>query len=198
MKTNLARNLSSLTVLGKAFLIVASVTSSSSWAFDPERAWSTTGATGTVDESSQDIQLHLNHASLVRKPEGTFSSGTIRYNVTAVDNLFYGTHPIMALTYKDNGPDSRLFARLWEVNLETGRGRRVLELDSDDFPQTRVRQQQEVRYCDETFDERNFDFETNAYYVEVSMSQKNTGDKVRLEAISVSTENCPQNPTPPL
>lgn len=188
MKTCLSRNLSSLTALGKASLIVASIASGPSWAFDPERSWTTVGSAGTVDESSTDVRFHLNHASLVSKA-GEFSSGKIRYNVTAVDNLFSGGFPIMKFTYIDNGPSARVSARLIRTDLKNGAGKTILRFDSNDFPETNRRQQQEVTPACNAF--LPFDFENYAYFIEVSLVQDNrTSDKASLEAIQIKTEIC--------
>ncbi len=189
MKNQSSQNLSSLTALSKGLLIaVGIITSFSSWAFDSDRAWTTVGSTGTVDERSIDITLDHQNARLVSKPEGKFSSGTIRYNVTAVDNLFFATTPIMELTYKDSNPIARVFARLIKMDLKTGRGRTVLKFDSNDFPESpNTQKQRVVPRCE---NRHSFNFKKYAYYVDVSLSHKNNGGDASLDAIRISTLRC--------
>ena len=191
MNTDRENDFSTLRVLAKSAVIaVALCASAAGWAADePKRAWTTVGSAGTIDDDSvDDVLLHFNHASL-KVNEGNVSSGKIRYNVTATDMLFFGDTSIMQITYKDRGEGSRITARLFKVDLETGAGLTVLKFDSNAFPPGPVVQRQFVtQKCSEA---EGFDFDRFAYYIEVSMSQDNrTSDRASLEAIHLSTEFC--------
>lgn len=198
MKTNIFNNLYALATLGKTVLITAAVMASTvGWALeeDPafqresQRIWTTVGSAGTVDESDRDdIKFDLNTASLSRTaPES--ASAKIRYNVTAIDNLTHGPLPVMRVSYIDRGASARVSAKLIKVNLKKGTDKTILRFDSNDFPKSPRRQQQEVKpKCDT---HNPFEFEKFAYYIEVTLAQDNrTSHKATLEAIQLETQFC--------
>lgn len=173
----------SLTLLLSALLIPAAADD-----FPQLKCWTTVGSAGTVDEADRDklvfqganvsfpeilpplpsVELPERSqplANAVALPQET-TTATIRYNVVATDGLFqYGGCVGMLLRYRDDGDRARVFARLIELDLNTGATVTRLTFDSNAFPASANFQTHSVG------GNFSFDFGQKAYYVEVTLTK---------------------------
>jgi hypothetical protein len=162
-------------------ILIASVITTSAQAQDV-KAWSTAGSTGTVDRADLNKIFYSNGIVAFSEILGTqLSAGrvsrlqlqtvqaVIRYNVTAVDGLFFDSGPLcMVVRFRDNGNRARVFLRLLKLNLEDGTTSTVLTFDSNSFPPQTDFQGNTVS----TTGRATFDFSHNAYYVEATLTKQ--------------------------
>ncbi len=146
-------------------LILVAASSAAALAQD-DKAWTTIGSVGAVDESGQMVFTD-NIAYL------DSDSAVIRYNVVAVDGLFNdglpAAFPRMTVRFRDNGSNNRVIVRLKRAPIEGGNSTTLLKLDSNDYAGSSSFQTQSVTACgDDAF---SFDFANYAYYIEVTMSR---------------------------
>ncbi len=121
--------------------------------------WTAVGSTGTVDESNiGQVGFYQGVAF-----NGGYGVATIRYNVTATDDLFGGANTRFAVRYLDAGACTRVEACLFQYNLNTGANTLLMTLNSDSFPQSGAFQ---TRFIDSP-SLPAFNFNDNGYYVEV-------------------------------
>lgn len=124
--------------------------------------WTAVGSSGTVDESDLgQVGFYQGVAFL-----GGTGTATLRYNVTATDDLFGGSTTRFVMRYLDTGPCTRVVASLIRYNLNTGVNDVLMTINSDSFPQGNSFQ---TRFVDST-SLPAFDFNNNGYYVEVYLS----------------------------
>lgn len=121
--------------------------------------WTAVGSTGTVDESNLGQVGFYQGVAF----NGGYGTATIRYNVTATDDLFGGATTRFAMRYLDAGACTRVEACLFQYNLNTGANTLLTTINSDSFPQSGAFQ---TRFIDNGALPA-FDFNNNAYYVEV-------------------------------
>jgi hypothetical protein len=146
------------------------------------KSWSTAGSTGTSDKV--DLNKIVFKDGIVSFPEiqgSPLSSvrpvslqplqtvqAVIRYNVTAVDGLFFslGRH-CMVVRFRDDGNRARVLLRLIESNLESGTIATRLTFDSNSFAP-----QPDFQANTVSTNRVPFDFSHNAYYVEATLTKQ--------------------------
>src|ERR1051325_7310277 len=146
------------------------------------KSWSVAGATGTADKVDLNKIVYSNGIVAFSEIQGTQSSAgkvsslqlqtvqaVIRYNVTAVDGLFFDAGPLcMVVRFRDNGNRARVFLRLLKLNLEDGSTAPVLSFDSNSFA---PKADFQVNFVTTT-SRAPFDFSHNAYYVEATLTKQ--------------------------
>lgn len=182
---------------------------------DADKLWTTIGSGGTVEKN--DIgKIFFNHAVVqmgslpVNQPGAGWNvtkraaitqpseSAIIRYNVTAVDGLFFQTRPCgggadclgpgLTLRFLDNGSRARVFARLVEVDMATGLENYPLTFDSNSFPPSNNYQLQHQGACGQIL---RFDFRNKAYYIEAVLTTGITvGSAAGIQAINIDARRC--------
>ena len=155
--------------------------------FVHNKAWTTVGSAGTVDEAdagklvfqggavafpeilpplptAKTAQVESN--SLLPLPTQT-TSATIRYNVTAVDGLFEpGAELGMTVRYRDDGGWAHVIVRLYEQDIYTGATKLMLTFDSNAFIPSPYYQTQGVGVA---LPYPQFDFSSKAYFIEATL-----------------------------
>ena len=127
-----------------------------------DRAWTSSGNTGIVDDSNQ-AQVFLD-VQRVRLAAGV-QSATIRYNVTATEGLFVG--PNKTLTVRFYKPDvyTAITARLWYEEIATGNMGALMFFDSSAYAPNASIQTRSVS----AVLANDFDFHKRVYWVEVGL-----------------------------
>jgi acyl-CoA hydrolase len=150
---------------------------------DHEKFWTTVGSAGTLDEKSEGkvifdhAVVQMGQISVISssgrqlRAEGGVEetdSAVIRYNVTAVDGMFGGKAPAMAVRFRAEGASARVVAQLIEVDIVTGAEVTLLTFDSD---ANGVPAQSGYHVFD-VFNCRGgaFDFTRKAYYIEATLT----------------------------
>jgi hypothetical protein len=183
---------------------------------DINKIWTTVGSDGTIDEI--DVGKVFFEGAVVQMgrvpvntPLGKKStlvaqtpvSAVIRYNVAPVDGLFFPTTPgcqpgtgvscqgiRLLLRYLATGGNSRVSARLIEVDLANGAETVRLTFKSSDFAAADSYQLQSSADCGPRW---RFDFTRKAYYVEATL----TGSRITgfgaagIQMIKVTSIGCP-------
>ncbi|MFN7928388.1 MAG: hypothetical protein U0Y68_10655 [Blastocatellia bacterium] len=125
--------------------------------------WTAVGSSGTADEDSRgQVGFYQGVAFM-----GGYGTATLRYNVTATDDLFGGNTTRFVMRYLDTGPCAKVEACLFRYNLNTGANDLLMTINSNSFPQSTSFQ---TRFIDSTTLPA-FDFDNNAYYVEVYLTE---------------------------
>ncbi len=174
MKPNI---LSALLVL----MVLATSASTTSAQTVDNKSWSTAGTTGTADKVDLNKIVYSN--GVVSFPEITGTQLTskrslalplqtiqavVRYNVTAVDGLFFPSGRLcMVSRFRDDGDRARVLLRLVQFNLEGGNTTTLLTFDSNSFSPQANFQANSV-----ATDRVAFDFAHNAYYVEATLTKQ--------------------------
>jgi hypothetical protein len=172
---------------------------------DFERFWTTVGSAGTLDEKSEGkvffdrAVVQKGQAVVVSKASGQpraeggvdeTDSAVIRYNVTAVDGMFGGKAPAMAVRFRAEGVGARVIAQLIEVDLVTGAEVTRLTFDSD-APGVPALSGYHVF---DVFDCRGsgFDFTRKAYYIEATLTTSSlvVGSAAGIEIIQLQATSC--------
>jgi len=154
--------------------------------FASDRAWTSSGNTGIVDDSNQaQVFLDVQRARLA----GGVQSATIRYNVTATEGLFAG--PTKKLTVRFYKPDVFTFvnARLWYEEIATGAMGTLLFFDSSLFAPNAAIQTQSVSMNLVN----DFDFGKKVYWVEVGLFRSTGPNGVllgdpRIDLLQIDTQ----------
>lgn len=147
----------------------------------PFKSWTAAGSAGTVDIADEakvfysngtvafrEIASQLSAARIRNLPLQTVTA-VIRYNVTAVDGLFFesGARLCMSTRFRDNGARARVVLRLVEFSLSTGVTTTRLTFDSNTVPP-----QANFQVNSASTDFHAFDFSQNAYYVEATLTKQ--------------------------
>jgi hypothetical protein len=164
--------------------------------FVHNKAWTTVGSAGTVDEAdagklvyqgsavsfpeilpplptAQTAQAESN-APIILPTETT--RATIRYNVTAVDGLFaQGCGLGMTVRFRDDGGWAQVFIRLFEQDISTGATKLLLTFDSNTFLPSPNYQTQSVSNGDRSF---SFDFSQKAYFIEATLTKTSVSNTI--------------------
>ncbi|MFN0118883.1 MAG: hypothetical protein ACKV2V_00110 [Blastocatellia bacterium] len=136
-----------------------------------ERAWTTVGSAGVVEEGHVDL-VNLSGGGVAQLQAGApaNTSALIRYNVTATSGLFgaLGTPIKMNVRYQDNNSNARVIVRLREYNFIAGTApATIIEFDSNDYAAAAGLQTKgKNAACGFAFD-----FANKAYYLEVELSR---------------------------
>lgn len=149
-------------------------------------AWTVTGSTGTVDETSVPL-VKLAGASVTIKDTAPFPATVIvRYPVVALEELVSPFSCLaMSMRFRDNGGQSRVRMFLRRLEIATGMNTLVAALDSNDAPALPGYQVHSVTFFPHTFDFANF-----AYYVEVRLLRNTLAGKPALNVLQVGKEEC--------
>lgn len=171
MKTRLFLGIA--TILG---VMMAAATTIS--AQTPFRSWTTVGSAGTLNQADQNKVVYSGGVISFPDAPGTGGGGNllplqtvqavIRYNVTAVDGLFFQTGRLcMQTRFRDDGNRARVLLRLIEFNIDTGGTTSRLTFDSNT-----VAAQANFQTNSASTDWHAFDFSRNAYYVEATLTKQ--------------------------
>ena len=141
------------------------------------KAWSTAGSTGTADRVDLNKIIYSNGivsfpdvpGTQLRRPTAQLplqtTQAVIRYNVTAVEGLFFATgRHCMVARFRDDGNRARVLLRLVQVNQETEIATTLLSFDSNSFSS-----QAGFQVGSAATNRIPFDFAHNAYYVEATL-----------------------------
>lgn len=174
----------------------------------PEKGkiWTSVGSDGKVNEKdtgrvffdrsiAQMGQLINTTNRATRKraliPQQT-QSAVIRYNVTPTDTLFRVAGGIeLKLQYLAAGSSAKVLANLIEVDLTSGVEKVLTTFNSSSFPSSTNYQVRSVAQCGTSMD-RPFDFERNAYYIEITLTNRPivVGSAAGIRMIKVSKTDC--------
>ena len=172
---------------------------------DWQRAWTTVGSAGTIDEDSEGEVLF--DGAVVQKGDALVigkartgrqllggveetDSAVIRYNVTAVDGMFGGPDSEMKIRFRADGKNARVVARLIELDIDTGAEVTRLTFDSANAPVQSGYQTHEVFDC-RGFGDEAFDFMQKAYYIEATLTTDSFAASVAaIEVIRVRATVC--------
>src|SRR5262249_11149732 len=149
--------------------------------FVHNKAWTTVGSAGTVDEADASKLVFQGSAVSFPEPPTTTTqavreepnaliilptqttSATIRYNVTAVDGLFEPGNSLgMTVRYRDDGGWAQVLIRLYEQDIYTGATKLMLTFDSNAFATSPNYQTQSVGTV---LPYPQFDFSQKAYFI---------------------------------
>ena len=130
--------------------------------FASDRAWTSSGNTGIVDDSNQ-AQVFLD-VQRVRLAAGV-QSATVRYNVTATEGLFVGPDKTLTVRFYKPNVYTVITARLWYEEIATGAMGTLMFFDSSLFAPNAAVQTQSVTANLAT----DFNFETRVYWIEVGL-----------------------------
>ena len=170
------------------------------------KLWTSVGSDGKVDEKdtsriffdrsiAQMGQLltgsNLTAPRRALIPAQT-QSAVIRYNVTPADTLFRVSGGIeLKLEYLAAGSSAKVLANLVEVDLASGTENVRATFNSSSFPTSNSYQLQSVAQCSAMVD-RPFDFERNAYYIEVTLTNSSivAGSAAGIRVIKLGKTDC--------
>jgi len=145
-----------------------------------QQCWTSVGSAGTVDEADLKIVAISSNTTAVNSAT---LAGTVdvRYNVVATAGLFGGECNAKFLTarYADNGSSAQVIIRLYTFNIKTGVSATLVELNSNNFPQSNVAQAQTVSY------NGSFNFSTNIYYIEVQLIKTGTSGNPLIRGLQI-------------
>lgn len=173
---------------------------------EKNKIWTTVGSDGKVDEKDAGkILLDRSVAQMGHLPVSTNTkarggaliprqtqSAVIRYNVTPTDTLFRTSGGIeLKLQYLAAGGSAKVVANLIEVDLASGAETTRATFDSSPFPASNSYQVRSVARCGTAVD-RPFDFERNAYYVEVTLTNRAVavGSAAGIRMVKISKTDC--------
>ena len=180
---------------------------------DIDRAWTTIGSAGSVDEADvgkvffENSKVQMGRVPVIgrvakqRRIIGQQTqSAVIRYNVTAVDALFTpmpGCRPESCpgpqLTFRfiADGPGARVVVKLIEVDLATGAEAARLSIDSAvSSPGTGYRTDRAQPACTALW---RFDFTKKAFYVEATLTTSSlpiAGSAAGIQMIKIGFADC--------
>lgn len=181
------------------------------------KIWTSVGSAGTIDETdTAKVALDRSIAqmgtvlggnqptSISFQIPGQTQSAVIRYNVTPVEGLFAVKPPCftgtgtecpgiqLKLRYLAAGNNSRVVARLIEVDMATGAEVTRLNFDSNAFSKSSQYQVQSVGQCGPQIPRQPFNFATKAYYVEVRLTANTivVGSAAGIQIIKVANISC--------
>lgn len=173
---------------------------------DKNKLWTSVGSDGKVDEKdtsrvffdrsiAQMGQLLAGPNTATGRrlliPQQT-QSAVIRYNVTPVDTLFRVSGGIeLKLQYLAAGSSARVVANLVEVDLASGTETIRTTFNSSSFPSSNNFQVRSIAQCGAMAD-RPFDFERNAYYIEVTLTNRPiaVGSAAGIRMLKLSKTDC--------
>jgi hypothetical protein len=157
--------------------------------FVHNKAWTTVGSAGTVDDADAGKLVFQGSAvsfpeilpplptertaqaesnALIPLPTQT-TSATIRYNVTAVDGLFEpGAELGMTVRFRDDGGWAQVLVRLYEQDIYTGATKLMLTFDSNAVLPSPNYQTHGVGVA---LPYPQFDFSQKAYFIEATLTK---------------------------
>jgi hypothetical protein len=180
---------------------------------DNDRAWTTIGSAGSVDEADvskvffENSKVQMGQIPVIqvgakkRRIIGQQTqSAVIRYNVTAVDGLFTPMPgcrtelcpgPQLSFRYIADGPSARVVVKLIEVDLATGVEAVRLTIDSAvSSPGKGYRTDFGAPACDARW---RFDFKKKAFYIEARLTTNSlaaVGSVAGIQMIKIDFVDC--------
>ncbi len=133
-------------------------------------SWTAVGSTGTVDESNLG-QVGFYQGVAFNGGSGT---ATLRYNVTATDDLFGSGPTSFTMRYLDTGSCTKVEACLFRYSF-TGTNDLLMTINSDSFTQATAFQTKSISASLPAFD-----FKNNAYYIEVYLTDNCGSGNARI------------------
>ena len=172
-------------LLSFLFLFAALLAFSSGTAFaqqeDDFEDWTTVGSAGFNEDESNAAFYTVDRARLSVEAGQPAGNTLYRYNVTATDGLFQaGFFTRLEVRYRDPGAGSRVFVVLRGVNLATGVDTALATFDSDAFAANAADQTNTL-----TVPRIDFQFDLNAYYLEVTFVRVATTDSAAFVAARI-------------
>jgi hypothetical protein len=137
---------------------------------------------GTVDEADlDDVAFVGPRAKIINS--ATNSTSVIRYNITPYyENAEADLASLyLYVSYKDNGPESRIVARLKSINAFSSAATTLLVFDSDDFAQSDEIQNNSVS---DPSGNTNLDY-ASIWFVEVTITRGAAAGRPELESLSL-------------
>lgn len=163
------------------FLAIAMIVAVPLAARAENRAWTTVGSAGTVDEANL-LNFTTTGAKVEIKSTAKLPATlVVRYNIVALEDLFDDVIKL-DVRYLDNGKEAQVVVALKQYNLATGAMSTLLKLDSDTFPASGSYQLQSVEVWN-----NKFDFEENAYFIEAQLKKTGAKGTPGLAAIKLDT-----------
>ncbi|HEY9503255.1 MAG TPA: M12 family metallo-peptidase [Pyrinomonadaceae bacterium] len=173
---------------------------------DKNKMWTSVGSDGKVDEKdTKKVFFDRSIAQmgqLLAGPNTTIGRGALlplqtqsavlRYNVTPTDTLFRVAGGIeLKLQYLAAGSSAKVVANLVEVDLASGTETVRTTFNSSNFPTSNSFQLRSIAQCGAVVD-RPFDFERNAYYIEVTLTNKPivVGSAAGIRMLKLSKTDC--------
>lgn len=153
------------------------------------RAWTSMGATGTLDDASIALaRFGSNGAVAVQESSRLPATLTIRYNVVAVDGLFVssseGLPHCLNVRFRDNGSGAQVIVRVKEVNLDgDGTPRTLATFNSNLYGLT-----PDYRRALVCTHQLAFDFYRNGYFVEAQLVKTSREGEPGLQMISIALD----------
>ena len=172
---------------------------------EKNKIWTSVGSDGKVDErdtgrvffdrSIAQMGQLLGGANTALGKRALIAQQTqtavIRYNVTPTDTLFRISGGIeLKLQYLAAGSSARVVANLKEVDLASGAETIRTTFDSSPFPTSNSFQVRSIAQCNAV--DRPFDFERNAYYIEVTLTNRPIaiGSAAAIRMLKLSKTDC--------
>jgi hypothetical protein len=144
--------------------------------------WSAPGSAGIVDDADGD--LFKTTGSQVTIPNGVDFPAVLNlvYPITATSTFTDPLHTrtFLLLTYRDNGEQARIIARIKATNRTTAEVSTVLTFDSNDFDQ-----QDDFQTNFDEVVEDTFNFTGFSYHVEVVMTRSANPGRPTLALVQV-------------
>jgi hypothetical protein len=140
--------------------------------------WTTVGSDGTPDDTNRNYVQYT--GATVELKASFYGTVIMRYNIDKAD--LDGSNVLLKFRYRDNGPGARVIVILKEHNFETGTVTDVSSFDSNEHNQSPDIQEGYFETCTLT-SSHPFDFENNAYYIEVKLQRTGSGGKPGLSQI---------------
>jgi hypothetical protein len=173
---------------------------------DKNKMWTSVGSDGKVDEKdTSKVFFDRSIAQMGQLPGGQNTaigrrallpqqtqSAVIRYNVTPAETLFRVAGGIeLKLQYLAAGSSAKVVANLVEVDLASGTETVRTTFNSSNFPTSNSFQLRSIAQCGAVVD-RPFDFERNAYYIEVTLTNKPivVGSAAGIRMLKLSKTDC--------
>lgn len=193
--------------------VLSALTGAQAQTPDNDRAWTTIGSAGTVDEADvskvffEKSKVQMGHVLVIQSgaKKGRIitprtQSAVIRYNVTAVDGLLTPMPPCrpekcigaqLTLRFIADGLGARVVAKLIEVNLATGAETVRLSIDSAvSAPGKGYKTDSIQPACIATW---RFDFQQKAYYIEATLTTSSlvaVGSVAGVQMIKIGFADC--------
>lgn len=180
------RSLTFLLVL--TMIVVGSPFSASADDFENRKYWTTVGSVGTVDEASLSTYSMSGPFVGVRNTAELPATVIVRYNVTAVDGLVVGSGHCFEGRWRDNGSGGQVIISLKKFSFITGAVATLDVLDSNTFdPSPGI---SGGGLCGASRAEAlstYFDFNRNAYFVEVRIIKTAANGTPAFVALKIHT-----------
>lgn len=176
------RSLSFMLIL--TMMVVGSPFSASADDSDTQKMWTTVASAGTMDAASLSKAALFGPYVAIQDSAAPTATVKIRYNIVAVDGLFYGNTTLLVAGYRDNGSGARIVLRLKRLNLSSGTVTTLLTFNSDNFAPASGYQTKGVNnICQGP--NISFNFASNAYFIDAEITKINSSGTPALAIIKL-------------